>query len=165
MSDRLGDAWRGPRPPGRRSVDSSGRLLPEEAFPLPDEYDVVVIGAGSTGENVADRAIKGGLTAAIAEAELVGGECSYWACMPSKALLRPVAGGRRGRGPRGVRGARLDPPGVLDRRDSFAHHWKDDGQVEWLNGAHIELYRGQGRLTGPKALNQGPGWTSTAAAG
>ena len=55
-----------------------------------ETYDVIVIGAGPTGENVADRAIRGGLTAAIVEAELVGGECSYWACMPSKALLRPV---------------------------------------------------------------------------
>ena len=52
-------------------------------------YDVIIIGAGSTGENVADRAVKGGLTAAIVESNLVGGECSYWACMPSKALLRP----------------------------------------------------------------------------
>lgn len=54
-------------------------------------YDVIVIGAGPTGENVADRAVRGGLTAAIVESELLGGECSYWACMPSKALLRPVA--------------------------------------------------------------------------
>jgi len=79
---------------------------------LPDEYDVVVIGAGPTGENVADRAIKGGLTAAITEAELVGGECSYWACMPSKALLRPVAVAGEAGDIEGVRGARLDPPGV-----------------------------------------------------
>ena len=55
-----------------------------------ETYDVIVIGAGPTGENVADRAVRGGLTAAIVEAELVGGECSYWACMPSKALLRPA---------------------------------------------------------------------------
>ena len=67
------------------------------------QYDVVVIGAGPTGENVADRAVKGGLSAAIIESELVGGECSYWACIPSKALLQPIlanAGGekcRRGR--------------------------------------------------------------------
>ena len=97
-----------------------------------DAYDVVVIGAGPTGENVADRAIRGGLTAAIVEAELVGRECSYWACMPSKALLRPatavaeaaavrgVAGAVRGvaAAVRGVAGARLNPAEVLARRDS-----------------------------------------------
>ena len=52
-----------------------------------DEYDLIVIGAGPVGENVADRAVQGGLSAAIVESELVGGECSYWACMPSKTLL------------------------------------------------------------------------------
>ena len=122
---------------------------------MPDEYDVVVIGAGPTGENVADRAVKAGLTAVITESELVGGECSYWACMPSKALLRPVAAVAGARHLEGVRGTRLDPPGVLDRRDSFASHWKDDGQVKWLNGAHIELIRGHGRLTGPKTVSVG----------
>ena len=71
-----------------------------------DTYDVIVIGAGPTGENVADRAVRGGLTAVVVESELVGGECSYWACMPSKALLRPGRRGRRGRGgARGHRGA------------------------------------------------------------
>ena len=55
-----------------------------------DTYDVILIGAGPTGENVADPGVRGGLTAGIVESELVGGECSYWACMPSKALLRPV---------------------------------------------------------------------------
>ena len=55
------------------------------------EYDLIVIGAGPVGENVADRAVQGGLTAVIVESELVGGECSYWACMPSKTLLRPAA--------------------------------------------------------------------------
>jgi dihydrolipoamide dehydrogenase len=120
---------------------------------VPDEYDVVVIGAGPTGENVADRAVKAGLTAVIAESELVGGECSYWACMPSKALLRPVAAVAEAGHLEGVRGARLDPPGVLDRRDSFASRWKDDGQVKWLNSAHVELVRGNGRLTGPKTVS------------
>ena len=74
-----------------------------------ETYDVIVIGAGPTGENVADRAIKGGLTAVIVEAELVGGECSYWACMPSKALLRPADVVAEAGAVRGVAGARLNP--------------------------------------------------------
>jgi dihydrolipoamide dehydrogenase len=119
------------------------------------EYDVVVIGAGPAGENVADRAVKQGLTAAIVESELVGGECSYWACMPSKALLRPGAAVDDARHVEGVGGAALEPAGVLDRRDAFASHWKDDGQVAWLDGAHIELHRGQGRLAGPKTVTAG----------
>ncbi len=120
-----------------------------------DEYDVLVIGAGPAGENIADRAVKKGLTAAIIESELAGGECSYWACMPSKALLRPVAAVDDARHVEGARGATLDPAGVLDRRDGFASHWKDDGQVKWLAGAHIDLYRGQGRITGPKTVSTG----------
>ncbi|HEY2519298.1 MAG TPA: NAD(P)/FAD-dependent oxidoreductase [Streptosporangiaceae bacterium] len=122
---------------------------------MTDEYDVLVIGAGPAGENVADRAVKKGLTAAIIESELDGGECSYWACMPSKALLRPVAAVDEARHVEGARGATLDPAGVLDRRDQFASHWKDDGQVKWLSGAHIDLYRGHGRLTGPKTVSTG----------
>ncbi len=120
-----------------------------------DAYDVVVIGAGPTGENVADRAIRGGLTAAIVEAELVGGECSYWACMPSKALLRPATSVAETRALRGVAGARLNPPEVLARRDSFAHGWKDDNQVAWLKGAKIDLFRGHGRLVGERLVKVG----------
>ncbi|MGE5292888.1 MAG: dihydrolipoyl dehydrogenase family protein [Micromonosporaceae bacterium] len=122
---------------------------------MPDVYDVVVIGAGPTGENVADRATRGGLSTVIVESELVGGECSYWACMPSKALLRPVGVVAEAGHVAGVRGARLDPPAVLGRRDSFASGWKDDGQVAWLRGAHIDLVRGQGRLTGPREVTVG----------
>ena len=122
---------------------------------MPDVYDVVVIGAGPTGENVADRATRGGLAAVIVESELVGGECSYWACMPSKALLRPVGAVAETGHVAGVDGARLDPPAVLERRDSFASGWKDDGQVDWLRSAHIDLVRGQGRLTGPREVTVG----------
>jgi pyruvate/2-oxoglutarate dehydrogenase complex dihydrolipoamide dehydrogenase (E3) component len=120
-----------------------------------DTYDVIVIGAGPTGENVADRAVKGGLTAAIVESELVGGECSYWACMPSKALLRPATAVAEAGMLQGVTGARLEPAEVLKRRDSFTHDWKDDSQVQWLNGAKIDLFRGQGRLTGERAVSAG----------
>jgi pyruvate/2-oxoglutarate dehydrogenase complex dihydrolipoamide dehydrogenase (E3) component len=120
-----------------------------------ETYDVIVIGAGPTGENVADRAIRGGLTAVIVEAELVGGECSYWACMPSKALLRPADVVAEAAAVRGVAGARLNPAEVLARRDSFAHGWKDDGQVEWLTGAKIDLVRGHGRIAGERLVTVG----------
>jgi pyruvate/2-oxoglutarate dehydrogenase complex dihydrolipoamide dehydrogenase (E3) component len=120
-----------------------------------DTYDVIVIGAGPTGENVADRAVRGGLTAVIVESELVGGECSYWACMPSKALLRPATVVAEASSVQGVSGARLEAAEVLKRRDSFTHGWKDDSQVQWLNGAKIELIRGQGRLAGERTVSVG----------
>ncbi|HWE54053.1 MAG TPA: NAD(P)/FAD-dependent oxidoreductase [Acidimicrobiales bacterium] len=122
------------------------------------EFDVVVIGAGPVGENVADRAVQGGLTAAIVESELVGGECSYWACMPSKALIRPVQARTEARSVAGSRQAvtgPLDVAAVLGRRDSFTSHWDDAGQVEWLDGAHIALFRGHGRLLGPRRVQAG----------
>ncbi|WP_174505117.1 dihydrolipoyl dehydrogenase family protein [Streptacidiphilus carbonis] len=118
-------------------------------------YDVIVIGVGPVGENVADRVRAAGLSVAVVESELVGGECSYWACMPSKALLRPaVALAEAGRLP-GAREAvtgRLDAAAVLARRDSFASDWKDDGQVGWLDGIGAELVRGHGRLDGPRRV-------------
>jgi pyruvate/2-oxoglutarate dehydrogenase complex dihydrolipoamide dehydrogenase (E3) component len=119
---------------------------------MTDSYDVIVLGAGPTGENVADRAVRGGLTAAVVESELVGGECSYWACIPSKALLRPVAAVSEANAVNGVAGAALDPPEVLRRRDTFTKHWKDDGQVKWLESVPAGLYRGQGRLSGERRV-------------
>jgi len=95
-------------------------------------FDVVVIGAGPVGENVADRAGRRGLSVAVIESELVGGECSYWACMPSKALLRPGAVLAAARAVPGVAAAitgSVDPAAVLGRRDVFVSHWDDDGQV------------------------------------
>ncbi|GAA2325833.1 NAD(P)/FAD-dependent oxidoreductase [Dactylosporangium salmoneum] len=112
-------------------------------------YDVVVIGAGPVGENVADRVVRGGLTAAVVERELVGGECSYWACMPTKALLRSATALRAARRLPGAREAitgDLDAAAVLRRRDAFASNWSDSGQVSWLDSAGIALYRGQGRI-------------------
>ncbi|MFL4908739.1 dihydrolipoyl dehydrogenase family protein [Streptomyces sp. MMS24-I2-30] len=118
-------------------------------------YDVVVLGAGPVGENVADRTRAAGLSTAIVESELVGGECSYWACMPSKALLRPViarADALRLPGlSQAVQGP-LDTPAVLARRDDFTAHWKDDGQVRWVEGIGADLYRGHGRLAGPRTV-------------
>lgn len=120
-----------------------------------ETYDVVVIGAGPVGENVADRAVQGGLSVAIVERELVGGECSYWACMPTKALLRSAAALRAVEKLPGAREAvtgELDVAAVLRRRDAFASDWKDDGQVAWLESAGIPLYRGHGRITGEKVV-------------
>ena len=119
------------------------------------EYDVVVIGGGAIGENVADRAVQGGMRTVLVESELVGGECSYWACMPSKALLRSGALLRTARNVDGAKQAvtgELDVAAVLRRRDKVTSNWKDDGQVEWLNGANIDLVRGHARLTGTKRV-------------
>ncbi|AVH55050.1 MULTISPECIES: dihydrolipoyl dehydrogenase family protein [Streptomyces] len=123
-------------------------------------YDVVVLGAGPVGENVADRTRAAGLSTAVVESELVGGECSYWACMPSKALLRPAiarADARRVPGlSQAVQGP-LDAPAVLAHRDYYTSHWKDDGQVGWLDGIGADLYRGHGRLAGPRTVTvEGP---------
>jgi pyruvate/2-oxoglutarate dehydrogenase complex dihydrolipoamide dehydrogenase (E3) component len=119
------------------------------------EFDVIVIGAGAVGENVADRVVQGGLSAVLIEAELVGGECSYWACMPSKALLRP---GTALHGARSVPGAAqavtgtIDADAVLKRRDYFTSNWQDDSQVKWVEDTGIELIRGHGRLTAPRKV-------------
>ncbi|MFE3022012.1 dihydrolipoyl dehydrogenase family protein [Streptomyces sp. NPDC059256] len=121
----------------------------------PVEYDVVVLGAGPTGENVADRLRAGGLSTAVVESELVGGECSYWACMPSKALLRPVIARAEARRVPGLRQSvqgPLDAAAVLAHRDQEVSHWKDDGQVSWLESTGTHLYRGRGRLEGPKRV-------------
>ena len=129
------------------------------------EYDLIVIGAGPVGENVADRAVQGGLSAVIVESELVGGECSYWACMPSKALLRTGAALRAAKDVDGARQAvtgALDAEGAFRRRDAITHDWKDDGQVEWLSSAGIDLVRGHGRLDGPRrVVVDGPDGTTT----
>ncbi|UYO96969.1 NAD(P)/FAD-dependent oxidoreductase [Microbacterium sp. M28] len=122
---------------------------------MTDEYDLIVVGAGPVGENVADRAVQSGITAVIVESELVGGECSYWACMPSKALLRP---GQALRAAQHVAGAAeavtgtLDAAAVLARRDSFTSDWSDAGQVAWLDKAGIALARGHGRITGEREV-------------
>ena len=119
------------------------------------EHDVVVLGGGPAGENVAWRAVDRGLGAVIVESELVGGECSYWACMPSKALLRPVqalAAARAVAGAREAAAGAVDASAVLARRDAFAAHWNDAGQAAWLDSEHIALVRGHGRLDGERRV-------------
>ncbi|MGM9474370.1 dihydrolipoyl dehydrogenase family protein [Pseudarthrobacter sp. YS3] len=122
---------------------------------LAREFDVIVIGAGAVGENVADRVVQGGLSAVLVEAELVGGECSYWACIPSKALLRS---GTALHGAQTVPGAAeavtrtLDVAAVLRRRDYFTGNWQDDGQVKWVEETGIELIRGHGWITGARSV-------------
>ena len=118
-------------------------------------YDVIVIGAGPVGENVADRAARGGMKVAIVEKELVGGECSYWACVPSKALLRSGAAMRAAQHVDGAAQAvtsSLDAGAVLKRRNYMVSNWSDKGQVDWLASAGVELLRGRGRITGVKKV-------------
>ncbi len=119
------------------------------------EYDVVVLGAGSTGENVAGYAIGNGLSAAIVERELVGGECSYWACMPSKALLRPgevLSAARRVPGAADAVTGSVDTDRTLGSRDAFASNWDDKYQVQWLESVGAHLVRGRARLAGPRVV-------------
>ena len=119
------------------------------------EVDVVVIGAGPVGENVADRARAGGLEVVLVEHELVGGECSYWACVPSKTLLRSAAALRAARRVPGAAEAitgELDVAAVLRRRDHWVSDWSDRGAVKWVESVGIELARGHGRLTGPRRV-------------
>lgn len=117
--------------------------------------DVIVIGGGSTGENVADYAHRRGLEATLVERALLGGECTYYACMPSKALLRPgrvLAAARDVQGAAQAVDAAPDVAAVLARRTSFTHDWDDAVQVRWAEGAGLDLVRGTGRLDGERRV-------------
>jgi dihydrolipoamide dehydrogenase len=120
-------------------------------------FDVVVVGAGPVGENVADYAIRGSRrTAALVERELVGGECSYYACMPSKALLRPLDVRAAAEHLEGLPDrVPLDRAALLARRDSWVARYDDSGQAEWARGAGIEIVRGSGRLAGERRVEVG----------
>ncbi len=116
------------------------------------EFDVVVLGAGVAGEVAAGRLGQNGLSVAIVESRLVGGECSFYACMPSKALLRPVELAREvGRVP-GLEIGPIDVAAVLARRDDVISHLDDTGQVPWLEERGVTLVRGHGRLDGERRV-------------
>jgi dihydrolipoamide dehydrogenase len=116
------------------------------------EFDVVVVGAGPAGEVAAGRLGDAGLEVAIVEQENVGGECSFWACMPSKALLRPaqaLAEARRVPGAAQAASGELDVAAVLARRDEIVHDLDDSAQVPWLEEHNVTLVRGRGTLVPP----------------
>jgi dihydrolipoamide dehydrogenase len=121
-----------------------------------EQFDIVVIGGGPAGENIAGRCVECGATIAVVEADRLGGDCSYWACIPSKALLRPgeaLAEVRHVPGAAQAVTGGLDVAAVFSRRDELVSHWDDDGQVEWLEGAGGTLVRGRGRLTGARHVD------------
>ncbi|HVW45758.1 MAG TPA: NAD(P)/FAD-dependent oxidoreductase [Solirubrobacterales bacterium] len=129
---------------GRRQSDG-GRQMSEQT------YDAVVLGAGPAGEVVAGRLAGEGWKVAIVERDLVGGECSYYACMPSKALLRPadvLAEAKRIPGVPVAEDAELDPAAVLARRDAVIHGQDDSGHLPWLEERGIDLFRGEARIVG-----------------
>jgi len=120
-----------------------------------DEFDVVVVGGGPAGEVVAGRCADGGLAVVLVERELVGGECSYWGCIPSKTLIRPgdvLAAARRVPGAREAVTGSVDVAATLARRTEMTAHWDDAGALPWLDEHRVLLVRGTARLDGVRSV-------------
>ena len=123
---------------------------------MSESFDVIVVGGGPAGEVAVERVAKGGLSVALVERELVGGECSYWGCIPSKTLVRPgdvLAAARRVPGATEAVTGPIDAGAAFAQRDYMTSSWSDDGQVRWLDGIGATLVRGHGRLAGERTMD------------
>jgi pyruvate/2-oxoglutarate dehydrogenase complex dihydrolipoamide dehydrogenase (E3) component len=119
---------------------------------MAERYDAIVIGAGPVGQVCAGELADGGMRVAIVERELVGGECSYWACIPSKTLLRPgeaVEAAREVAGAAEAVSGKIDVREALEYRNFMTSNWEDEDAVGWLDEKGIDLLRGEGRIDGP----------------
>lgn len=134
---------------------TTGTETSQQASAAPEEttVDVLVLGAGPVGENIAQYAVEDtDLTAALVEGELVGGECSYWACMPSKALLRPLDVADSAAHLDGITTPHVEADALLARRDVWVSHYDDASQVSWAEGAGLQVLRGHARIVGERLV-------------